>query len=54
MIEEKKIFAIIILLMSVCIAFAQQQIVKDNHGRTMQINIPDAPEIMAATGAGYA
>lgn len=54
MIEEKKIFAIIILLMSVCIAFAQQQIVKDNHGRTMQINIPDAPEIMAETGAGYA
>ena len=54
MIEEKKIFAIIILLMSVCIAFAQQQIVKDNHGRTMQINIPDAPEIMTETGAGYA
>lgn len=44
MIKERNIFAIALLLMSVCATYAQHQVVKDNRGRTMQIYIPKAEE----------
>ena len=44
MIIKRKIFAIALLLMCVCVTYAQQQVVKDNRGRIVQINIPSADE----------
>ena len=54
MIEGKRFIAIIQLLLSVCVTFGQQQTIRDNHGRTMEIYIPDAVVGTAASGASNA
>ena len=54
MIEGKRFIAIILLLLSVCVTFGQQQTIRDNHGRTMEIYIPDAVGGTAASGASNA
>lgn len=54
MIEGKRFIAIILLLLSVCVTFGQQQTIRDNHGRTMEIYIPDAVGGTTASGASNA
>ena len=54
MIEGKRFIAIIQLLLSVCVTFGQQQTIRDNHGRTMEIYIPDTVVGTAASGASNA
>ena len=41
-------------MLSVCVTFGQQQTIRDNHGRTMEIYIPDAVVGTAASGASNA